>query len=86
MAATMRTIALCRRVTWTFVFRWTLRSSRPLLIYLREAYVAVRKFSHPGVPLQKPYQLEIRMYDYNSGSQHEEIACVVSQLRFAEGK
>ncbi|KAH7707891.1 Protein C17F4.7 [Aphelenchoides avenae] len=30
-----------------------------------------------------PYQIEIRMHDYNSGSAHEEIACVVVQLHFA---
>uniref|UniRef100_A0A914QQS8 MD-2-related lipid-recognition domain-containing protein n=1 Tax=Panagrolaimus davidi TaxID=227884 RepID=A0A914QQS8_9BILA len=33
----------------------------------------------------KPYQLEVRMYDYNQGSGHEEIACVVAQIRFSEG-
>uniref|UniRef100_A0A914R7M5 MD-2-related lipid-recognition domain-containing protein n=1 Tax=Panagrolaimus davidi TaxID=227884 RepID=A0A914R7M5_9BILA len=33
----------------------------------------------------KPYQLEVRMFDFNEGSKHEEIACVVAQIRFSEG-
>jgi hypothetical protein len=33
---------------------------------------------------KNPYQVEIRMYDNNKGSQKEEISCVVAQLRFSE--
>uniref|UniRef100_A0AC35FHX9 MD-2-related lipid-recognition domain-containing protein n=1 Tax=Panagrolaimus sp. PS1159 TaxID=55785 RepID=A0AC35FHX9_9BILA len=33
----------------------------------------------------KPYQLEVRMFDYSGGPKHEEIACVVAQIRFSEG-
>uniref|UniRef100_A0A7E4URW7 ML domain-containing protein n=1 Tax=Panagrellus redivivus TaxID=6233 RepID=A0A7E4URW7_PANRE len=32
----------------------------------------------------RPYQLEVRMFDNNPGSQQEEIACVITQLRFSE--
>ncbi|CEF68888.1 MD-2-related lipid-recognition domain-containing protein [Strongyloides ratti] len=34
---------------------------------------------------QNPYQIEIRMQDYNEGdTTHEEFSCVVTQLRFSE--
>uniref|UniRef100_A0A0N5A4Q9 ML domain-containing protein n=1 Tax=Parastrongyloides trichosuri TaxID=131310 RepID=A0A0N5A4Q9_PARTI len=34
---------------------------------------------------KNPYQIEIRMQDYNEGdTQHEEFSCVVTQLRFSE--
>uniref|UniRef100_A0A0N5BXJ7 ML domain-containing protein n=1 Tax=Strongyloides papillosus TaxID=174720 RepID=A0A0N5BXJ7_STREA len=34
---------------------------------------------------KNPYQIEIRMQDYNEGnSAHEEFSCVVTQLRFSE--
>ncbi|KAK0400322.1 hypothetical protein QR680_003453 [Steinernema hermaphroditum] len=29
-----------------------------------------------------PYQLHIEMFDYNEGSSHEQIACVVAQVHF----
>ncbi|CAI5438355.1 unnamed protein product [Caenorhabditis angaria] len=31
----------------------------------------------------KPYQLEIRMFDYNANSKHEEIACVMAQVELS---
>uniref|UniRef100_A0A1I7XIP4 ML domain-containing protein n=1 Tax=Heterorhabditis bacteriophora TaxID=37862 RepID=A0A1I7XIP4_HETBA len=31
----------------------------------------------------KPYQLEIRMYNYNNKSKHEEIACVMAQIELS---
>ncbi|CAI4222903.1 unnamed protein product [Auanema sp. JU1783] len=31
----------------------------------------------------KPYQLEIRLFDYNAGSKHEEIACVMAQVELS---
>ncbi|CAB3408413.1 unnamed protein product [Caenorhabditis bovis] len=31
----------------------------------------------------KPYQLEIRMFNYNAGSSHEEIACVMAQVELS---
>uniref|UniRef100_A0AC34PX72 MD-2-related lipid-recognition domain-containing protein n=1 Tax=Panagrolaimus sp. JU765 TaxID=591449 RepID=A0AC34PX72_9BILA len=32
----------------------------------------------------RPYELQIKMKDYNQGSSHEEIACVVAQVKFSE--
>ncbi|KAE9550787.1 hypothetical protein FO519_006002 [Halicephalobus sp. NKZ332] len=32
----------------------------------------------------RPYQLQVKMFDYNPGSGHEQIACVISQLKFEE--
>ena len=36
-----------------------------------------------AIAAYKPYQLEIRIFDYNAGSSHEEIACVMVQLEMS---